>query len=485
MDGTTIVSDMWAGYNGIGNMLNGAHVTVNHSRYFVHPRHPNIHTNTIERLWKSIKQATKSFQESVVESHVLTAGFKLQHFHEHFDPLNPKRRRKVLSPGQKLEIMLETIVMAFPGLNSNGINFPPKVLVSKAAHPFDNMSSMIVCYDGQLGSQHVPALANTLASSPGQEAAALTTNQQMTTANNAINLATSQTVQNITSEPWATLELAAEKILEILCNTQGAYDTKQNLTAALRPFDIFIRTTTMMLRNAGTHIFNTRCHGGGIDIAVESTLAAGFLQGVRVLSTLGGGDCFFSSVSWNTIGSRDCAAIIRLTALTIILKYFDDFDTACMRVEIAIHHGPDGAMSLIRAAGGLAKRTLHTVIGNQYPSLVANFNYSSCATILACSIALKSKMAIYEDVAQANTGPMMTLAQLDLDFRMESSRPVSLRKYRNCLLIIGSQGYAKHLRVHLKHSHFTAFIPCSRLTPAMLLPQRMVTLQFNLDATDL
>lgn len=57
LPGTTIMSDMWAAYNGINNG-GFAHLTVNHSYNFVDPT-SGAHTQNIERLWRSAKERNK------------------------------------------------------------------------------------------------------------------------------------------------------------------------------------------------------------------------------------------------------------------------------------------------------------------------------------------------------------------------------------------------------------------------------------------
>ena len=52
--GTTIISDEWGSYARIGSQ-GFVHKTVNHSRNFVDPDHPEIHTQTIESLWNKLK----------------------------------------------------------------------------------------------------------------------------------------------------------------------------------------------------------------------------------------------------------------------------------------------------------------------------------------------------------------------------------------------------------------------------------------------
>ena len=52
--GSLIISDQWRGYLRL-NSLGYLNMTVNHSAFFVDPYNPLIHTNTIERLWRSLK----------------------------------------------------------------------------------------------------------------------------------------------------------------------------------------------------------------------------------------------------------------------------------------------------------------------------------------------------------------------------------------------------------------------------------------------
>ena len=55
---------MWRGYSAIPRLLRGgkpiySHATVNHSTNFLNPTDSNIHTQNIERLWKSAKRGNK------------------------------------------------------------------------------------------------------------------------------------------------------------------------------------------------------------------------------------------------------------------------------------------------------------------------------------------------------------------------------------------------------------------------------------------
>lgn len=50
-----LISDKWAAYNTI-NHHNYMHDSVNHTENFVDPEDPSIYTNTIERLWRSLRE---------------------------------------------------------------------------------------------------------------------------------------------------------------------------------------------------------------------------------------------------------------------------------------------------------------------------------------------------------------------------------------------------------------------------------------------
>ena len=53
--GTTIVTDMWHGYNSL-EQYGYTHLSVNHSLNFVCPRNSAVHTQTIESHWSKIKR---------------------------------------------------------------------------------------------------------------------------------------------------------------------------------------------------------------------------------------------------------------------------------------------------------------------------------------------------------------------------------------------------------------------------------------------
>lgn len=99
------------------------------------------------------------------------------------------------------------------------------------------------------------------------------------------------------------------------------------------------------------------------------------------------------------------------------------------RVEIGVHHGPDGGCSLLRSIGALGSRNLNALMAQSYPNLVYNFHDSSAATILAVSLAVKKRISVYENMDRNTTGPIATFAQFLQDFDvMDPLRNVNLRK---------------------------------------------------------
>ncbi|MEG0578249.1 MAG: transposase, partial [Bacilli bacterium] len=62
MEGSFIISDGWKGYsNIIDDMFE--HETVIHSENFVNPECDLIHTNAIERVWRSLRKEILYFEE--------------------------------------------------------------------------------------------------------------------------------------------------------------------------------------------------------------------------------------------------------------------------------------------------------------------------------------------------------------------------------------------------------------------------------------
>uniref|UniRef100_A0A158P4R1 ISXO2-like transposase domain-containing protein n=1 Tax=Tetranychus urticae TaxID=32264 RepID=A0A158P4R1_TETUR len=55
LPGTTIYSDCWKSYNNLDQYNFYSHDTVNHSKNFLNPSNKNVHTQNIERNWRSLK----------------------------------------------------------------------------------------------------------------------------------------------------------------------------------------------------------------------------------------------------------------------------------------------------------------------------------------------------------------------------------------------------------------------------------------------
>lgn len=85
---TTIVSDGWKAYSSIGNE-GYTHWVINHTEHFVDPDNKEIHTQNIERLWRSVKEWSKRpgikseyFQQYFARYLFIDAHY--EHRHHHF-----------------------------------------------------------------------------------------------------------------------------------------------------------------------------------------------------------------------------------------------------------------------------------------------------------------------------------------------------------------------------------------------------------------
>ena len=56
--GSVIISDGWAAYGSLSTE-GYSHRVINHSENFVHPDDKSIHTQTVERLWRNVKEWAK------------------------------------------------------------------------------------------------------------------------------------------------------------------------------------------------------------------------------------------------------------------------------------------------------------------------------------------------------------------------------------------------------------------------------------------
>ncbi|KAF7670543.1 hypothetical protein CDIK_4573 [Cucumispora dikerogammari] len=75
---STVITDEWKGYSGIDKVFS-RHLKINHSKYFVDPVNPLIHTQGIESLWGRLKRYIKkqgTNQRTTLRSLVLEFKFK-------------------------------------------------------------------------------------------------------------------------------------------------------------------------------------------------------------------------------------------------------------------------------------------------------------------------------------------------------------------------------------------------------------------------
>lgn len=86
---TTVITDLWRGYNNLSS-FGFNHLTVNHSINFVNPIDHTVHTNRIERLWRSLKNA----QGIIIISKILKSKLK---FSKYFIHLKLKKQMKNMS----------------------------------------------------------------------------------------------------------------------------------------------------------------------------------------------------------------------------------------------------------------------------------------------------------------------------------------------------------------------------------------------------
>jgi hypothetical protein len=78
--GTRVISDCWRGYSSL-SQFGWDHRSVNHSQNFVNPDEPDIHTQKIERMWKTLKrtipkECNSSLRWSYVHEFVFKQRFK-------------------------------------------------------------------------------------------------------------------------------------------------------------------------------------------------------------------------------------------------------------------------------------------------------------------------------------------------------------------------------------------------------------------------
>ena len=92
--GTTVVSDLWAAYNTIGN-IGYRHLTVNHQVNFVNPV-TGAHTNTVENMWMRAKRRNKrecGTARGMVDTYLVEFMWRLKFGEDPFDNIIKGIRR--------------------------------------------------------------------------------------------------------------------------------------------------------------------------------------------------------------------------------------------------------------------------------------------------------------------------------------------------------------------------------------------------------
>lgn len=80
--GTRIITDCWRGYKRLSEM-GYIHKTINHSVAFVSSEDNEIHTNTIERLWRDMRAnipsgLTSKHLENHIKAYMVIKNFNVQ-----------------------------------------------------------------------------------------------------------------------------------------------------------------------------------------------------------------------------------------------------------------------------------------------------------------------------------------------------------------------------------------------------------------------
>ena len=97
--GSTIITDGWRGYWGIDNE-GYSHLTVNHRYHFVDPVDRSIHTQHVERVWRSLKE-------------VIPKGSRRDYLLEYVDEFIYKRELPTKRLLERFNRLVDTIKMFF------------------------------------------------------------------------------------------------------------------------------------------------------------------------------------------------------------------------------------------------------------------------------------------------------------------------------------------------------------------------------------
>jgi len=98
--GTTIMSDQWAAYNQL-EKAGFKHHTVNHSKYFLHPENPEIHTQHIEVSWCWAKYHIKKKNRQMTHLQ--------EHLHEYCWKTQFRNNSKLHELGSTMKSLFEVL----------------------------------------------------------------------------------------------------------------------------------------------------------------------------------------------------------------------------------------------------------------------------------------------------------------------------------------------------------------------------------------
>jgi hypothetical protein len=90
-------------------------------------------------------------------------------------------------------------------------------------------------------------------------------------------------------------------------------------------------------------------------------------------------------------------------------------------VSIAVDHGANGVMDLIRSLAALARSNLNDCIKEKYPHLNDLFYYAGSACTLAASIALSANISVIKEL-EAIPASITTLRSFKSDFLADKNR---------------------------------------------------------------
>jgi transposase-like protein len=110
---SVIVTDSARVYSGCEGLGYSAHHSVCHKRHFVCPSNREVHTNTIERQWRSVKETVKYFGDDEALDRYLGEYSYRDRF---LKPLG--------SYGHQFRQFLGDVVRVYPGPYKPGIDFP-------------------------------------------------------------------------------------------------------------------------------------------------------------------------------------------------------------------------------------------------------------------------------------------------------------------------------------------------------------------------